>query len=45
MEFSSYYGGENGKHNGLDCAEIPEIFAKQDALFFGTDLFDRVHIG
>ena len=43
MKFKSFYGGDDGEYNGIVFVEIPsKIFGIQDAIFFGTQWFDRV---
>ena len=41
MEYGLLDGGEDGEHNGLGFCVISRTFAMQDAIFFGTKLFDR----
>ena len=37
-------GGEDGKHNGIVCAEISvsDIFAMLDAIFYEMEPFDKL---
>ena len=41
MEFDWLDGGEDGEHNGDGFVPISKIFARQGALFFGMEPFDR----
>ena len=42
MEFGLLDGGGDGEHNGVGFVDIFEIYATQDAFFFGMDAFSRV---
>ena len=44
MEYSSYDGGEDGKHTGLASVEISGIFVMRVKFFFGADPLDREYI-
>ena len=42
MKLELHDGEENVEHNGVGFMKISEIFAIEDAFFFGTKPFDRV---
>ena len=37
-------GGDDGSHSGVGLVKISKIAAIQDAIFFGTEPFDRVYL-
>ena len=42
MEFGSFNGGEDGKHNYAGLVGLFNILARQNAFFFETKPFDYV---
>ena len=42
MEFVLIDDRQNGEYSGIECVDITQIFAMQDAYFIGTASFDTV---